>query len=42
MKDEICKVPVKNYVLYYAAFQNRVEIRRFLFGKRVRSRIDEE
>ena len=41
-KDEICKVPVKNYVLYYAAFQNRVEIRRFLFGKRVRSRIDEE
>ena len=42
MKDEIRKVPVKNYVLYYAVFQDRVEIRRFLYGKRDRSRIDEE
>ena len=42
MKDEIRKVAVKNYVLYYAVFQDRVEIRRFLYGKRDRSRIDEE
>lgn len=42
MKDEIRKVPVKSYVLYYAVFQDRVEIRRFLYGKRDRSRIDEE
>ena len=42
MKDEIRKVTVKNYVLYYAVFQDRVEIRRFLYGKRDRSRIDEE
>jgi toxin ParE1/3/4 len=39
MKDEIRKVPVKNYVLYYAVFQDRVEIRRFLYGKRNRDRI---
>ena len=42
MKDEIRKVPVKNYVLYYAVFQDRVEIRRFLYGKRDKSRIVEE
>ena len=42
MKDEIRKVPVKNYVLYYAVFQDRVEIRRFLYGKRDRIRIAEE
>ena len=40
MKDELRKVPVKNYVLYYAVFQDRVEIRRFLYGKRDRSKID--
>ena len=39
MKDEIRKVPVKNYVLYYAVFQDRVEIRRFLYGKRDRSKL---
>lgn len=33
MKDEIRKAPVKNYVLYYAVFQDRVEICRFLYGK---------
>lgn len=38
MKDEIRKVPVKNYVLYYAVFQDRVEIRRFLHGRRDRSK----
>ena len=39
MKDEIRKVAVKNYVLYYAVMDDRVEIRRFLHGKRDRSRI---
>ena len=38
MKDEIRKAPVKNYVLYYAVFQDRVELRRFLHGRRDRSR----
>lgn len=37
MQDEIRKVAVKNYVLYYAVFQDRVEIRRFLHGRRDRS-----
>ena len=39
MKDEIRKVPVKNYILYYAVYQDRVEIRRFLYGKRDRSKL---
>ncbi len=38
MKDELRKVPVKGYVLYYAAFPDRIEIRRFLHGRRDRSR----
>ena len=38
MKDEIRKVPVKNYVLYYAVFRDRVEIRRFLHGRRDHSK----
>ena len=38
MHDEIRKVPVKNYVLYYAVFRDRVEIRRFLHGRRDRSK----
>ena len=38
MKDEIRKVPVKGYVLYYAVFTDRVEIRRFLHGRRDRTR----
>ena len=33
MRDEIRKVPVKNYVLYYAVYEERVEIRRFLHGR---------
>ena len=37
MKDEIRKVPVKNYVLYYAVFQDTVEVRRFLHSRRDRS-----
>ena len=38
MHEEIRKVPVKNYVLYYAVFQDRVELRRFLHSRRDRSR----
>ena len=39
MKDELRKVAVKGYVLYYAVFQDRVEIRRFLHGRRDRSKL---
>ena len=38
MQDEIRKVPIKNYVLYYAVFPEHVEIRRFLHGRRDRSK----
>ena len=38
IKDEIRKVPIKNYVLYYAVFPDYVEIRRFLHSRRDRSR----
>lgn len=38
MRDEIRKVTVKNYVLYYAVFPDRVELRRFLHGRRERNR----
>ena len=38
MRDEIRKVPVKNYVLYYTVYQDRVEIRRFIHGRRDRSK----
>lgn len=37
LRDELRKVPVKGYVLYYAVFQDRVEIRRFLHGRRDRT-----
>ncbi len=36
MRDEIRMAPVGNYVLYYAVFDDRVEIRRFLHGRRER------
>lgn len=39
MRDEIRKVSVKGYVLYYAVFEDTVEIRRFLHGRRDRSDI---
>lgn len=42
MKEEIRKEPVKNHVMYYAVFQERVEFRRFLYDRRGGSRIDEE
>ena len=38
MQDEIRKVPVKNYGLYYAVCQDCVEIRRFLHGRRDRNK----
>lgn len=37
MRDEIRKVPVKNFVLYYAVFNDHIEIRRFLHGRRNRT-----
>ncbi len=36
MRDEIRMAPVKNYLLYYAVFPDRVEIRRFLHSRRDR------
>ena len=36
MRDEIRKVPVKGYVLYYAVLEDTVEIRRLLHGRRDR------
>lgn len=38
MKDEIRKVAIKNYALYYAVFPEHVELRRFLHGRRDRSK----
>ena len=40
MRDEIRKVPVKGYVLYYAVLENTVEIRRFLHGRRNRQDLE--
>ena len=37
MRDEIRKVPVKGFVLYYVVFPDRVEIRRFLHGRKNRT-----
>ena len=39
MQDEVRKAIVKNYVLYYAVFSDRVELMRFLHGRRERSKI---
>ena len=38
MKDEIRQAPVKNYMLYYTVYRDRVEIRRFLHTRRDRNR----
>ena len=38
-QDEVRKAIVKNYVLYYAVFSDRVELMRFLHGRRDRSKI---
>lgn len=34
MKDEIRKVTIKNFVLYYAVYPEYVELRRFIHGRR--------
>lgn len=39
LRDEIRKVPVKGFVLYYAVFSDYVEVRRFLHGRRNRSNL---
>ena len=40
MRDEIRKVPVKGYVLYYAVLEDTVEIRRFLHVRRNRQDLE--
>lgn len=37
LRDEIRKIPVKGFVLYYAVFEDHVELRRFLHGRRNRA-----
>lgn len=37
MRDEIRKAPIKGFVLYYAVFPDRIEIRRFLHGRKNRT-----
>ena len=39
IRDELRKVPVKGYVLYYTVRDDTVEIRRLIHGRRDRSRI---
>ena len=40
LRDEIRKVPVKGFVLYYAVFEDTVEIRRFLHGRKDRQELE--
>ena len=40
MHDELRKVPVKGYVLYYTVREDTVEIRRLIHGRRDRSQIE--
>ena len=40
IRDELRKVPVKGYVLYYTVTEDTVEIRRLIHGRRDRSRIE--
>lgn len=37
MRDEIRKLPIKGFILYYAVFPDRVEVRRFLHGRKNRT-----
>ena len=39
IRDELRKVPVKGYVLYYTVKDDTVEIRRLIHGRRDRSHI---
>lgn len=36
LRDEIRKIPIKGFVLYYAVFEDYVELRRFIHGRRKR------
>ena len=38
LRDEIRKIPIKGFVLYYAVYENYIEIRLFLHGRRDRSK----
>ena len=40
LRDELRKLPVKGYVLYYTVKEDTVEIRRFIHGRRDRSDFD--
>ncbi len=40
MRDELRKVPVKNYILYYTVSDDTVEIRRFICGRRDRGSVE--
>ena len=40
LRDELRKVPVKGYVLYYTVREDTVEIRRLIHGRRDRSSIE--
>ena len=40
MRDEIRQITVKGFVLYYAVFEDTVEIRRFLHGRRDRQEME--
>ncbi len=40
MRDELRKIPVKGYVLYYTVRDDTVEIRRFIHGRRDRSHFE--
>ena len=42
IRDELRKLPVKNYVLYYTVTEDTVEIRRFIHGRRDRSKLEWE
>ena len=39
MKNKILKIHIKGYVIYYAVFQDKAEIRRFLHGRKNRSEL---
>ena len=42
MRDEIRMAHIKNYILYYAVFPDRVEIRRFIHARREREEVRED
>ena len=40
MRDELRKVPVKGYVLYYTVRSDTIEVRRLIHGRRDRSQFE--